>query len=132
MARRHLKGLPDRAARSLHRACRQRLLHADGLRLPTRADLRQGFFRPRVEPLEERTPLALFMVTNTNDSGPGSLRQAMLDANDAPGADQIYFSIPGSGVRTIAPLSPPTDDHGTGHNRRHNAERLCGYAPNQH
>ncbi|MEG4178670.1 MULTISPECIES: Ig-like domain-containing protein, partial [unclassified Microcoleus] len=34
-----------------------------------------------------------FLVTNTNDSGPGSLRQAMLNANNRPGADTIAFQI---------------------------------------
>ncbi len=43
-----------------------------------------------------------FTVTNTNDSGAGSLRQAILDANAAAGADNIRFDIPGSGVRTIS------------------------------
>jgi len=32
-----------------------------------------------------------FMVTNPNDSGPGSLRQAIADANNKPGADIITF-----------------------------------------
>ncbi|MEN3333031.1 MAG: hypothetical protein V7641_2396 [Blastocatellia bacterium] len=50
-----------------------------------------------------------FTVTNTNDQGPGSLRQAMLDANANAGADTINFQIPGSGVPTIAPLSPLPD-----------------------
>jgi hypothetical protein len=44
-------------------------------------------------------------VTNTNDSGAGSLRQAILDANAAGGADTIAFNIVGSGVQTIAPAS---------------------------
>lgn len=42
-----------------------------------------------------------FTVTNTNDSGPGSLRQAITDANAHPGADGVVFNIPGSGVFTI-------------------------------
>jgi hypothetical protein len=46
-----------------------------------------------------------FTVVNTNDSGDGSLRQAILDANASAGADEIRFNIPGSGVRTIAPAS---------------------------
>ena len=50
-------------------------------------------------------PSAIFTVTNTNDSGAGSLRQAILDANAAPGADTINFNIPGSGVNTITPLT---------------------------
>lgn len=57
-----------------------------------------------VEALEDRTLFANFMVTNTNDSGAGSLRQAMINANGAGGTDTIKFSI-GSGPRTIVPLS---------------------------
>src|SRR5215210_352697 len=44
-----------------------------------------------------------FTVTNTDDSGAGSLRQAILDANATTGADVIDFDIPGTGVHTIAP-----------------------------
>src|SRR5947207_10629491 len=44
-------------------------------------------------------------VINTNDSGPGSLRQAITDANADAIADTISFSIPGSGVHTITPTS---------------------------
>jgi len=46
-----------------------------------------------------------FTVTNTSDSGAGSLRQAILDANGAVGADTIAFGISGSGVQTIAPAT---------------------------
>ena len=45
------------------------------------------------------------VVTNTADSGPGSLRDAITTANSQPGADIITFNIPGGGVQTIAPLS---------------------------
>jgi len=45
---------------------------------------------------------ATFVVTNTADSGPGSLRQAILDANSTPAFDTITFSI-GSGMQTIEP-----------------------------
>lgn len=48
---------------------------------------------------------AAFAVTTTADAGPGSLRQAILDANAAAGADTIAFNIPGGGVQTIRPLS---------------------------
>jgi len=50
------------------------------------------------------TDAALFVVTTTADTGPGSLRQAMLDANATPGADELDFPI-GSGVATILPRS---------------------------
>src|SRR5687768_5491119 len=46
---------------------------------------------------------ATVTVTNTNDSGPGSLRQAILDVN-AGSADKIAFAI-GSGHQVIQPLS---------------------------
>src|SRR6266581_4160688 len=46
---------------------------------------------------------AIFVVTNTNDSGEGSLRQAISDADGNPGST-ITFSI-GTGVKTIRPLS---------------------------
>ena len=58
-----------------------------------------------LESLESRQLLANFTVLNTSDSGAGSLRQAMLDANSASGAIKIVFNIPGSGVHTIEPLS---------------------------
>jgi hypothetical protein len=50
-----------------------------------------------------------FLVTSTADAGPGSLRQAILDANASPGADSITFAIPGAGPHRIAPLSPLPD-----------------------
>jgi len=52
---------------------------------------------------------AVYLVTNTNNSGPGSLRQAILDANDptSPGLDTIDFNITGcSGVCTIQLTNP--------------------------
>src|SRR5690606_2456356 len=51
----------------------------------------------------------IFLVTNTDDSGAGSLRQALLDANEhinAVGPDTIYFNIAGTGPHTISPASP--------------------------
>jgi hypothetical protein len=60
--------------------------------------------RPQLESLESRTLLAAFVVTNANDAGPGSLRQAILSANAAPGADTVSFAI-GTGRATIAPLT---------------------------
>jgi YVTN family beta-propeller protein len=58
-----------------------------------------------VKPFETFT----FVVTTVADGGPGSLRQAVLDANTNPGPDYIEFNIPGSGPHTISPTSslPP-------------------------
>ena len=39
---------------------------------------------------------AIFQVTNTNDAGAGSLRQAILDANAGGGADDIEFLVNGT------------------------------------
>src|SRR5262249_10726516 len=54
---------------------------------------------------------APFLVTNTNDSGPGSLRSAILAVDSVPGAataipDQIIFAIPWSRPFAIHLLSP--------------------------
>lgn len=56
---------------------------------------------------DEPAGAATFTVTNTNDSGPGSLRQAIIDSNSTPGGEPnvINFSI-GTGAQTISPLSP--------------------------
>ncbi|WNM63854.1 DUF4347 domain-containing protein [Candidatus Nitrospira neomarina] len=45
--------------------------------------------------------LATYTVTNTNDSGAGSFRQAILDANANAGSDTINFSIAGAGPHVI-------------------------------
>src|SRR4028119_2054561 len=45
--------------------------------------------------------LATYTVTNTNDSGPGSLRDAIDQANFISGLDTINFNIPGDGPHSI-------------------------------
>jgi hypothetical protein len=75
------------------------------------APLVSGFILAPVAPLADSSPLAvaltapasMFVVTSAGDSGAGSLRQAILDANAHPGADTIVFNIPGSGPHTITP-----------------------------
>lgn len=59
-----------------------------------------------------RVDAATFTVGNTNDAGPGSLRQAILDANavqvengGACPTHQVVFAIPGGAPHTIRPLS---------------------------
>jgi len=68
-------------------------------------------FRRTLRFLLESTVLAIaaasagadtYTVVNTNDTGAGSLRQALTDANAHGGTDTIAFAIPGSGVQTIA------------------------------
>ena len=51
------------------------------------------------------SPEAALAVTNTNNSGAGSLRQAILDANATSAADTISFNLAGNGPFIIQPLS---------------------------
>jgi predicted outer membrane repeat protein len=53
---------------------------------------------------------ATFTVSNLNDSGPGSLRQAILDANSAAGADTIEFQGGLSGTITLTSGQLTIDD----------------------
>lgn len=65
--------------------------------------LRKRALPPRlsVEPLEDRNVPSTFTVYNLADSGIGSLREAILDANANPGADLIRFA-PAAQDGTIA------------------------------
>ncbi len=57
--------------------------------------------------------LNTFVVTNTNNTGAGSLRQALADAQALAGADRIEFAIAGGGIKTItlaSALPTITDD----------------------
>src|SRR5271166_6268322 len=79
-----------------------------------RAGVRRGVrtrTRLRFEPLEDRNLLSALTVLNLADSGAGSLRQAVLDANANPGADTIQFAkgLHGTIVLTSGQLTI-TDD----------------------
>lgn len=54
------------------------------------------------------TPQIAVIVSNTNDAGAGSLRQALLDANATPGADVIDIIATGT-VNLLSPLPVITD-----------------------
>jgi hypothetical protein len=61
--------------------------------------------------LEERRLLSVFTVSNTDDGGSGSLRQAILDANVAAGTDQIQFDPNVKGTIVLISGEPViTDD----------------------
>lgn len=51
---------------------------------------------------EAAQPAATFTVTNTDDAGAGSLRQAILDANSNPGHDTITFGGGATGQITLS------------------------------
>jgi hypothetical protein len=56
---------------------------------------------------------ATFTVSTTADSGPGSLREAILQANASPGHDFIHFAIPPSNVVHVINLAaglPPVTE----------------------
>jgi hypothetical protein len=54
----------------------------------------------------------LLVVTNTSNSGLGSFRQAIDDANQIVGSDTINFNIGGPGPFTIQPVAPLPDISG--------------------
>jgi hypothetical protein len=58
--------------------------------------LRQRATGRGFESLEPRALLATFSVTSLADAGPGTLRAAILQANAAPGADEIDFGTTGT------------------------------------
>jgi hypothetical protein len=98
----HREGLTEHAGFPGHRPRRRRAM-------ARKTAVRGTLFRlrPRLEVMEDRTLLSTFTVTNTADSGPGSLRQAILDSNAATGAtNTVDFAIAGPGVQVIAPGSP--------------------------
>src|SRR4051794_17188194 len=59
----------------------------------------------QLESLESRTMLTVFTVTNTNDGGAGSLRDALTQSNNHAGVDTVAFNISAS-TKVIRPASP--------------------------
>ena len=53
---------------------------------------------------------ATFTVLDTGDAGPGSLRQAILDANASPGADTIVFAPAVQGTILLTASLPTISD----------------------
>src|SRR5215813_11036486 len=68
-------------------------------------------FTPRLEALEDRTVPSTFLVENLADSGPGSLRQAVLDANALPGADEVRFADGLQGTIALGGVPLSITDH---------------------
>jgi hypothetical protein len=80
-----------------------------------------------------RLSAATYSVTTTADSGAGSLRQAILDANANAGADTIHFNIVGGGVHTISPATalPNLSDTVTVNGYSQSGSSANTNAPNQ-
>src|SRR5271157_1695447 len=68
--------------------------------------------RPSLEALETRQLLSTYAVINTNDSGAGSLRQAIINANKDTSPDDIVFNIPAS-TAPLLDVPVPGFDPGT-------------------
>jgi hypothetical protein len=68
--------------------------------------------RPSLETLETRQLLSTYAVTNTNDSGAGSLRQAIINADKDTSPDDIVFKIPAS-TAPLLDVPVPGFDPGT-------------------
>ena len=69
--------------------------------------------------------LKTFVVTNTNNSGAGSLRQAILDANALGGTDTISFNIPRHRPESL--LLPQQRDRRNAGHPGHDHARRCGH-----
>ncbi len=90
-------------------------LHCRGIAIGGQTDRRRhvGMKNCRVasshvELLEQRCLLSTFTVTNNADSGAGSLRQSILNANANKGADTIDFNIKVGAISEVAvPNSGP-------------------------
>ncbi len=81
-------------------------------RTPTVTPTATATHTPTRTPTASVTPTATptvvgFAVTNTNPSGPGSLADAITNANNTPGLNTVTFAIPGSGVHTITASTLP-------------------------
>jgi len=84
----------------------KRRVFSSGLRLGT-AVLTMALVSVVLSGVSHAAPTT-FTVTNTNDSGAGSLRQAIEDANgngNPADLDRIEFAIPGSGVQVVTPVT---------------------------
>jgi hypothetical protein len=82
-----------------------------------------SLLKPRVQPTVEALPPrdtpATFTVSTLADAGPGSLRQAVLDANTLAGADTLVFAATGTLDLTSGalPITDALDVQGPGADR---------------
>ena len=75
-----------------------------------RGGRRRSAFVPRLNALEDRTLPSTFTVFSKNNSGFGSLRQAVLLANFTPGADVIRFAPNVTGTIALSSSLKIIDD----------------------
>lgn len=72
----------------------KRAARASSSRHATKGTRTRSRWQPTLEQLEDRLVPSTYTVNSSNDSGPGSLRQAILDANANAGLDTIGFNLP--------------------------------------
>jgi hypothetical protein len=71
---------------------------------PSFGGMKRQRFHASLERMESRQLLTTFVVTTTADSGPGSLREAILDSNAmTSSANNIDFHIPAASVTQTSP-----------------------------
>src|SRR4051794_2958726 len=76
-------------------------------KIKSRTSPRRHSVRPRAELLDERVLLSPLVVTKTDDSGPGSLRQAIIDADASAAPATITFAITTGSAPFAIKLAPP-------------------------
>ena len=79
-----------------------RLVARAGQRRLKPSQRRRRSRRLAAEPLEDRWMLAVFTVSNLDDAGAGSLRQAIFDANGSAGADTVEFQAALAGTIALS------------------------------
>ncbi len=100
MSQRSNSGLQDHSVPGIGVSSQSPYLSA-----PHPSDLPTVFRNTAKETPSQTSIGSVFVVTTMNDTGNGSLRKAISDANNSPGADTITFSISPAGPKTITPLS---------------------------
>ena len=75
--------------------------NSGGIALRSQRESMRSHGRSFIERMEDRVLLATFDVTSAADSGAGSLRDAIIQANANSETDLIRFNIPGVGAHTI-------------------------------
>lgn len=99
---------PDNARLAVEGNSGIKAIKANGSQLASITD-NSNDYAPAWQRLSAAQLQQTFIVSTTLDSGPGSLRQAIMDANAVSGTDTIAFSIDGTGITISSALPDITD-----------------------